>query len=108
MKNKLNTRSYFTKYVIDTTKPVEVTIDDVIMPSSQYVVLSSVNRVHENQDGAIISQLTGLIRFDTSPTDTVDINVRYNRLETPAEVELLLSIYCLDSDVLRKLMKQVV
>ncbi|OGM08185.1 hypothetical protein A2Z67_06235 [Candidatus Woesebacteria bacterium RBG_13_36_22] len=92
-KNELNAKKYYTTLVIDVSKPIEVKIDGKIVPSSKYNVTGAVNRVHENPDGAIVSQLVGLIEFLSAPGDTVDINVRYNRLETPVEQEIKFTTY---------------
>jgi len=92
-KNKLNTKKYYTPFIIDTSKAVEVKIDGVILPTSKYTVTSSVSRTHENEDGIIIRELVGLITFVESPGDTTDIRVKYNRLETPLEEELKVSLY---------------
>jgi len=93
MKNQLNAKKYYTPLVIDISKPIEVKIDGKVVPSSKYFVTSSINRVHENENGAILSQLVGQVEFLSAPGDTVDINVRYNRLETPTEKEVRLTIY---------------
>jgi hypothetical protein len=93
MKNELNAKKYYTPLVIDIGKPIEVKVDGNLTPGSEYTVTSAINRVHENQDGAIVSQLVGQVEFSSPPGDTVDINVRYNRLETPVEEELKLTIY---------------
>jgi hypothetical protein len=98
MKNNINTYLYYTPLCIDTSKPVEVKIDNIIVPESKYQLYKAVNRTYENKDGAILSQEVGAIKFLYIPGDKVDINVRYNRCETPTEEDVKLSIYLAEDE----------
>jgi hypothetical protein len=98
MKNNINTHLYYTPLCIDTSKPVEIKIDNIIVPESKYQLYKAVNRTYENKDGAILSQEVGAIKFLYIPGDKVDINVRYNRCETPTEEDVKLSIYLAEDE----------
>lgn len=103
-KNSLGTKEYYTPFAIDTSKPLEVRIDGVMLPKDQYTIYKAANRVYVNKDGATISELMGLIKFLNLPGDNTDIYVKYNRLETPMEEELILSRYlAVENDKFRKI-----
>jgi hypothetical protein len=98
MKNYINTYLYYTPLCIDTSKPIEIKIDSIIVPENKYQIYKAVNRTYENKDGAILSQEVGGIKFLYIPGDKVDINVRYNRCETPTEEDVKLSIYLAEDE----------
>ena len=98
MKNKLETFLYYTPLCIDVSKPIEVKVDGVIIPESKYYVYKAVTRTYENEDGAVLKQLVGMIKFLYIPGDNVDINVRYNRVETPTTEEVKFSLYLAEDE----------